>query len=125
MRYDQGSGIKARPPTKKQHASNNRSVGTSKAVNCWICRKYTLQNGNTRYQQTTFECCYCSMPICKASRIGQHGGREETCLHKHLNSTEKDIVCPAVETQWTNFPRALQINLYNVPKRRSERRKTR
>jgi len=49
--------------TNRQY-NKGRNVGKSIQQNCYICRKYLMSNGNTKYNQTSFRCIACKMPLC-------------------------------------------------------------
>jgi hypothetical protein len=72
------------PPTQKQ-LLKGRSIGTARQQSCFICRKYKAD-----YQQTSWKCIDCGMPLCKQSRADEPG-REMSCLAEHQAST-----CPAL-----------------------------
>jgi len=50
--------------TETQHA-RGRNVGKSIQQNCYMCRKYLDESGNTTCNQTNFRCRHCPMLLCK------------------------------------------------------------
>jgi len=108
VRITNRHGSTTKEPTTKD-IRKGKTHGGSVVQNCWICRKYLLPNGATKYQQTSHKCKDCGMPLCAQDRSG-NVGRSETCLHEHLTSPINRIGCPQVERDWTCFPVNLQVN---------------
>jgi hypothetical protein len=102
-------GNKTREVTEKQRW-NAKSVGTSRQLKCFMCRKYLNANGSTRYQDTSFWCTECNMPLCKQDRTDTM--RESTCLDEHLNSTDSVLGCTNKCQKATAFPKDKQVNLH-------------
>ena len=96
--------------TDRQY-NKGRNVGKSIQQNCYICRKYLMPNGNTQYNQTSFRCVACKMPLCKKDRSDLSTGRLTSCLAEHQESNCKAIGCFTTDRSYTTFPRALQVNL--------------
>ena len=96
--------------TDRQY-NKGRNVGKSIQQNCFICHKYLKSNGNTRYNQTSFRCTACKMPLCKKDRSDVSTGRLTTCLQEHQESNCKVVGCFGSDRTYTVFPRNLQLNL--------------
>lgn len=96
--------------TNRQY-NKGRNVGKSIQQNCYICRKYLMPNGDTQYNQTSFRCVACKMPLCKKDRSDLSTGRLTSCLAEHQESNCKAIGCFTTDRSYTTFPRALQVNL--------------
>ncbi len=68
--------------TDKQ-LSQGRNVGKSLHQNYYICRKYLTPEGDTEYNQTTFQCSDCIMPLCKKDRSDPDIGHNQSCMVEH------------------------------------------
>jgi len=65
-----------------------RNAGKSIHQNCFICRKYLTKEGDTEYNQTTFQCSDCKMPLCKKDR---------SCIEEHIKTTCEVVGCHGSE----------------------------
>ena len=65
------SGATTRDVTEKQQTKEFRSVGTSRQMNGFVCRKYLREDRSTVYQSTSFWCKPCKMPLCKKDRSAE------------------------------------------------------
>jgi hypothetical protein len=59
------NGSVTRDPTEKQTNREHRSVGSAIKANFFICRKYLKRSGTVDYQNTSWQCKECRMPLCK------------------------------------------------------------
>jgi hypothetical protein len=91
--------------------NKGRNVGKSIQQNCFVCRKYLKRNGSTLYNQTSFRCSLCKMPMCKKDRTDLSSGRLTSCLKEHQESNCKVVGCFGSDRTYTVFPRKLQLNL--------------
>jgi hypothetical protein len=91
--------------TDKQ-SKRGRNVGKSVQHNCYVCRKYLTKKGETQYNQTTFRCVTCKMPLCKKDRSNNEIGRNLSCLDEHLESNCKTIGCFGANRNFNLFPKA-------------------
>jgi hypothetical protein len=56
------------------------NVGKSIQQNCFVCQKYLKSNGDTLYNQASFRCSLCKMPLCKKDRTDLSTGHLTSCL---------------------------------------------
>jgi hypothetical protein len=96
--------------TDRQY-NKGRNVGKSIQQNCFVCRKYLKRNGDTLYNQTSFRCSLCKMPLCKKNRTDLSTGRLTSCLKEHQESNCKVVGCFGSDRTYTVFPKKLQLNL--------------
>jgi len=106
-------------PTPKQLLAG-RTTGTDIRLSCFICRRYINDKGVRRWQQTTWWCKDCHMPLCKQSRVGQDGGRTLTCLEEHLCSEEDIFKCLEVKPRGAEVPLELTIDLHARASKRNQ-----
>lgn len=111
-------GTEAREVTGRQR-EDGKSVGTSRQMTCFMCRKYLKANGSTRYQNTSFWCKKCQMPLCKVDRSDADPTRILSCIDEHLDSTDTLVGCYGKHLKATTFPKDDQMNLH--PRRGSRR----
>jgi hypothetical protein len=117
-RIEGEDGTVTREVTEKQR-QKWKSVGTSRQMKCFMCRKYLKSDGTTRYSDTSFWCASCKMPLCKSDRTESDPTRTSSCLHEHLTSTHPDVGCNKKHLKATAFPKDIQVNLH--PRRSSRR----
>ena len=96
--------------TDKQ-LSRGRNVGRSIHQNCYICRKYLTPEGDTEYNQTTFRCMDCKMPLCKKDRSNPAIGRNQSCMVEHIKSRCEVVGCFGSDRSYSIFPRENQVQL--------------
>jgi hypothetical protein len=99
--------------TDKQ-IKRGRNVGKSMHQNCYICRKYLTPEGDTVYNQTTFRCSECKMPLCKKDRSNPLIGRDESCILEHVTTKCEVVGCLGSDRSYLNFPREKQIQLISI-----------
>jgi hypothetical protein len=88
-----------------------RSVGKSIHLNCFVCRKYLTDTGVVKYQQTTFRCSDCQMPLCKKDRSVPEIGRYQSCVDEHIELSCQTIGHFAKDHNYSTFPREKQVQL--------------
>jgi hypothetical protein len=91
-----------------------RIVGKSLHQNCFICRKYLTPEGDTEYNQTTFRCSDCKMPLCKKDRSNRDIGRNQSCMIEHIPTQCEVVGCFGSDRSYSNFPREKQAQLVSV-----------
>lgn len=84
-------GSTTRPPTQRQ--ANKRSVGTSRQMKCFICRKYLNADGTVVYNDTSMWCKSCEMPLCLQYRSNLQIGRPMSCVQEHVHTLEALFAC--------------------------------
>jgi hypothetical protein len=105
-------GSVTRDPTEKQTSREYRSVGSAIKANCFICRKYLKRDGTVDYQNTSWQCKKCRMPLCKLPSIDKQVGWTETCLTEYQESDHPIIGCSGSYCPSMTFlPKDLQVNL--------------
>ena len=77
----------------QQKKQKGRRVGSAHVMNCFICRKYLQEDGNTAYIQTAWWCNNCHMPLCRADCHLDTAVRDSTCIEEHIDSTDADLGC--------------------------------
>jgi hypothetical protein len=108
--------------TDKQ-LSRGRNVGKSIHQNCYVCRKYLTPEGDTEYNQTTFRCSDCKMPLCKKDRSDPDTGRNQSCMVEHITTKCKVVGCFGSDRGYTKFPRENQVQLVSRRLTRNMRRR--
>jgi hypothetical protein len=48
---------------------------------------FAERNGDTTYNQTTFRCCHCKLPLCKKDWTDFESGRLSSCLREQHGSS--------------------------------------
>ncbi len=96
--------------TDKQ-LSQGRNVGKSLHQNCYICHKYLTPEGDTEYNQTTFQCSDCKMPLCKKDRSDPDIGHNQSCMVEHIKTKCKVVGCFGSDRAYSKFPRENQVQL--------------
>jgi hypothetical protein len=102
---DKGSN---RETDKQRHRSG---VGSAIKANFFFCHKYLKRDGTVDYQNTSWQCKKCRMPLCKLPCTDKQIGRTETCLTEHQESDQTIIGCTGSYCPSMTFPKDLQVNL--------------
>jgi hypothetical protein len=66
--------------------------------NCFICQKYLNKEGQTEYNQTTFQCISHNL----------------SCIEEHMISTCDIVGCFGSDRSYSHFPREHQVQLVSV-----------
>ena len=91
------TGNSTRQASARQANHHGRITGNSVVRNCFVCRMYLKEDGQTLYTNTSFWCKMCHMPICKKESWSEVDGRRtSTCLETHRNSEGDDLRCHGV-----------------------------
>ena len=111
-RIQNESGSTTRNVTEKQKQKLFRSVGTSRQMNCFVCRKYLSPAGSTVYRSTSFWCKTCRMPLCKKDRSVEGSIRIYSCIEEHAHARPGNVMaCDGSYTKATPFPTHLQVRM--------------
>jgi hypothetical protein len=85
-------------------AERNRQQGNPHMVSCFMCRKYQKEDGSNNLRLTSNCCKACHMPLCRESRVGMDGGREETCMDEHLSTRDPFFGCNQPHVKGSKVP---------------------
>ena len=77
----------------------------------FICRKYLSVDSGTQYKQTLFRCKECKLPVCLKDWCNPGNGRVQTCADEHFNSANVTIRCSGEDSQFSVFPKEMQVQL--------------
>jgi hypothetical protein len=66
-------------PLTREKAKLGNTVGHTIQQNCFVCRRYLNDNGNTTYALTTSWYNHCHMPWCNLDHHHEATGHEQTC----------------------------------------------
>ena len=107
-------------PSKYQRGKG-KTVGNPITLQCYICRKYLDRQGKPIRHSTSWWCSKCHMPLCNASRAGEDGGREKSCLEEH-ETTNHNLFCCQQDymDRGKAVPKTEQLSLYKGPRTRRQ-----
>jgi hypothetical protein len=112
------NGHTNRPPTEAQKSAGKR-VGNAYTRNCFICRRYLGEDGQPIYRTTQNWCRKCNMPLCNTSRVGEDGGRKQSCLEEHTKSSDDCFGCVNQHKKDKQVPKDQLISLHPAALRRN------
>jgi len=79
--------------TKKQRTDDKQSIGSSKQLTCFICKKHAK-----KHSWSSATCPKCGTCLCSTKR------HDISCLEEHLNSDDQNVRCKG--TKKITFPAA-------------------
>jgi hypothetical protein len=91
-----------------------RNVGKYMHQNCFICLEYITKEGDTKYNQSTFRCSHCKMPLCKKDRSNPTIGWNYSCIEEHIKTTFEVVGCHGSDRSYSNFPKEQQVQIVSV-----------